>query len=62
VADAERKQGTVLLSDLTATRRLAERLDPEETREIMAGVCTRAAQIGGREDSDDASRASTVHR
>ena len=49
-ADAERKQVTVLFSDLSGYTALSERLDPEETREIMARVFTRAAEIIGRYD------------
>ena len=49
-ADAERKQVTVLFADLTGYTALSERLDPEETRQIMAGVFARAAEIIGHYD------------
>ncbi len=48
VAGAERKQVTVLFSDLTGFTALTERLDPEETREIMARIFGSAAEIVGR--------------
>jgi predicted ATPase len=47
-AEAERKQVTVLFSDLTGFTPLSERLDPEETREIMGRVFGCAAEIVGR--------------
>jgi class 3 adenylate cyclase len=47
---AERKQVTVLFSDLTGYTTIAERLDPEETREIMARIFSRAAEIVERYD------------
>ncbi|HUI27141.1 MAG TPA: adenylate/guanylate cyclase domain-containing protein, partial [Candidatus Kryptonia bacterium] len=46
--DAERKQVTVLFSDLSGYTALSERLDPEEIREIMAAIFGRAAEIIGR--------------
>jgi class 3 adenylate cyclase/tetratricopeptide (TPR) repeat protein len=46
----ERKQVTVLFSDLTGYTALSERLDPEETREIMGRVFGRAAEIVARYD------------
>jgi class 3 adenylate cyclase len=49
-ADAERKQVTVLFSDLTGYTTLSERLDPEETREIMTRIFARAAEVVGRYD------------
>ena len=49
-AEAERKQVTVLFSDLVGFTALSERLDPEETREIMGRVFGRAAEIVGRYD------------
>ncbi|MBI1814211.1 MAG: AAA family ATPase [Deltaproteobacteria bacterium] len=49
-ADAERKQVTVLFSDLSGYTALSERLDPEEIREIMAGIFSQAAEIIGRYD------------
>lgn len=45
---AERKQVTVLFSDLTGYTTLSERLDPEETREIMGRIFARAADVVGR--------------
>jgi class 3 adenylate cyclase len=45
---AERKQVTVLFSDLTGFTALSERLDPEETREIMNRVFGLAAEIVAR--------------
>ena len=47
-AGAERKQVTVLFSDLTGFTALTEKLDPEETRQIMARVFGSAADIVGR--------------
>jgi len=47
---AERKQVTVLFSDLTGFTALSERLDPEETREIMSRVFAIAAEIVARYD------------
>ncbi|MBI4518713.1 MAG: AAA family ATPase [Deltaproteobacteria bacterium] len=47
-AEAERKQVTVLFSDLTGYTALSEKLDPEETREIMGRIFGRAAEIVGR--------------
>jgi predicted ATPase/class 3 adenylate cyclase len=47
-SEAERKQVTVLFSDLTGYTALSERLDPEETREILTPVFARAAEIVGR--------------
>jgi class 3 adenylate cyclase len=44
----ERKQVTVLFSDLTGYTTLSERLDPEETREIMGRIFGRAAEIVAR--------------
>src|SRR5215470_8640719 len=44
-AEAEHKQVTVLFSDLTGYTALSERLDPEDTREIVASVFRRAAEI-----------------
>jgi predicted ATPase/class 3 adenylate cyclase len=44
----ERKQVSVLFSDLTGYTTLSERLDPEETREIMGRIFGRAAEIVGR--------------
>ena len=41
---------TVLFSDLTGYTALSERLDPEETREIMGRVFGRAAEIVARYD------------
>jgi class 3 adenylate cyclase len=46
--EAERKQVTVLFSDLTGYTTLSERLDPEETREIMGRIFSRAAEVVGR--------------
>ena len=50
--DAELKQVTVLFSDLTGYTTLSERLDPEETREIMGRIFHCAAdaveRYGGR--------------
>jgi class 3 adenylate cyclase/tetratricopeptide (TPR) repeat protein len=48
--DAERKQVTVLFSDLVGFTALSERLDPEETRQIMGRVFARAAEIVGSFD------------
>jgi len=45
LAHAERKQVTVLFSDLSGFTALTERLDPEETREIMSRVFGHAADI-----------------
>lgn len=47
-AGAERKQVTVLFSDLTGFTALTEKLDPEETRQIMARIFSAAAEIVGR--------------
>lgn len=46
--EAERKQVTVLFSDLTGYTALSERLDPEETREIMGRIFACAADVVGR--------------
>src|SRR5262245_16947063 len=43
--DAERKQVTVLFSDLTGYTALSERLDPEDTRAVIASIFGRAAEI-----------------
>lgn len=45
---AERKQVTVLFSDLTGFTALTEKLDPEEARQIVASIFERAAEIVGR--------------
>ncbi len=45
VQGAERKQVSVLFSDLTGFTELSERLDPEETRQILASVFGAAAEI-----------------
>ena len=50
MAEAERKQVTVLFSDLSGFTTLSERLDPEDTREIMARIFGSAATIVGRYD------------
>src|SRR5574337_2001335 len=47
-ADGERKQVSVLFADLTGFTALSEKLDPEDTRQIMAGVFARAAEIVAR--------------
>ena len=41
----ERKQVTVLFSDLSGFTEISERIDPEETGEIMAGIFARATEI-----------------
>ncbi len=46
--DAERKQVTVLFSDLSGYTTLSEKLDPEEAREIIAAIFARAAEIVSR--------------
>lgn len=46
--EAERKQVTVLFSDLSGYTALSEKLDPEETREVMAAIFSNAAEIVGR--------------
>ena len=43
--EAERKQVTVLFSDLSGYTAMTERLDPEEVKEIMARVFGEIAQI-----------------
>lgn len=48
ISEGERKQVSVLFSDLTGFTALSEKLDPEETRQIMAGVFSRAADIVAR--------------
>ena len=45
VQGAERKQVSILFSDLTGFTELSERLDPEETRQILASVFGAAAEI-----------------
>lgn len=45
---AERKQVTVLFSDLSGYTTLSEKLDPEEAREVMTAIFARAADIVGR--------------
>jgi len=47
---AERKQVTVLFSDLTGFTALTERLDPEETRAIMGRIFGCAADVVARYD------------
>ncbi len=47
-AGAERKQVTVLFADLTGFTSLTERLDPEETRQIMGRIFESAAEIVSR--------------
>jgi adenylate cyclase len=47
---AERKQVTVLFADLTGFTALTEKLDPEETRQIMGSIFERAAGIVQRYD------------
>lgn len=47
-AGAERKQVTVLFADLTGFTALTERLDPEETRQIMGRIFRDAAEIVAR--------------
>ncbi|MDH5540363.1 MAG: AAA family ATPase, partial [Rhizobacter sp.] len=49
-AGAERKQVSVLFCDLTGFTAISERLDPEETRQIMARIFGLAAEIVGRYD------------
>jgi class 3 adenylate cyclase/tetratricopeptide (TPR) repeat protein len=46
-ADPERKQVTALFSDLSGYTALSERLDPEETREIMSAIFADAAEVVG---------------
>src|SRR5688572_32110676 len=46
--EGERKQVTVLFADLTGYTALSARLDPEDTREIMGRIFSRAAEIVGR--------------
>ena len=41
----ERKHVTVLFSDLSGFTEISERIDPEETGEIMAGIFARATEI-----------------
>lgn len=47
-AGAERKQVTVLFSDLTGFTALTETLDPEETRQVMGRIFSAAAEVVGR--------------
>ena len=47
---AERKQVTVLFSDLSGFTTLSEKLDPEEARDVMANIFASAAEIVGRYD------------
>ena len=47
-ADAERKQVSVLFSDMTGFTALTERLDPEDTRLIMGQIFGQATEIVGR--------------
>ena len=47
-ADAERKQVSVLFSDMSGFTALTERLDPEETRIIMGQIFGEATEIVGR--------------
>ena len=49
-AQAERKQVTVLFADLTGFTAITEKLDPEETRQIMGRVFQLAAGIVARYD------------
>src|SRR3989304_5262202 len=44
-AQGERKQVTVLFSDLSGYTAMSERLDPEEVREIMTRIFGEVAQI-----------------
>src|SRR5882757_2085356 len=52
--EGERKQVTVLFADVAGSMELAERLDPDELREVMQGlfaVCREAVEAyGGRVD------------
>jgi len=48
--DAERKQVTVLFSDVSGYTSLSEKLDPEDAREVMAGIFAGAADIVDRYD------------
>lgn len=50
VDGAERKQVTVLFSDLSGYTSLSEKLDPEEAREVMAAIFAKAAEIVRRYD------------
>jgi class 3 adenylate cyclase/tetratricopeptide (TPR) repeat protein len=43
--DGERKQATVLLSDLSGYSAISERLDPEEVKEIMSRIFGEIAQV-----------------
>ncbi len=47
-AEGERKQVSVLFADLTGFTALSEKLDPEDTRQIMGTVFARAAEIVAR--------------
>src|SRR5574337_2122716 len=47
-ADGERKQVSVLFADLTGFTALSEKLDPEDTRQIVGEVFARAAGIVAR--------------
>ena len=47
-AGAERKQVTVLFADLTGFTSLTEKIDPEETRQIMGRIFESAAEIVAR--------------
>ena len=45
IVEAERKHATVLFSDLAGYTALAEKLDPEEVKEIMSHIFAEAARI-----------------
>ena len=43
--EAERRQVTVLFSDLSGYTAMSERLDPEEVREIMSAIFQKTSEI-----------------
>jgi class 3 adenylate cyclase/tetratricopeptide (TPR) repeat protein len=47
-AEGERRNVTVMFSDLSGYTAMSERLDPEEVKEIVGGVFREAARIVGR--------------
>ena len=50
VADAERRQLTVMFCDLVGSTALSSRLDPEDLREVIAAYHRAVADVVGRFD------------
>jgi class 3 adenylate cyclase len=50
---AERRQVTVMFSDLVGSTALSARMDPEDLREVISAYQTCVAETVGRRSSDD---------